>query len=365
MTDIDQRFMHHALMLARRGLGRVAPNPAVGCVLVRDDVIVGRGWTQPSGRPHAETIALEAAGKAANGATAYVTLEPCAHHGETGPCAEALVAAGVARVVIAIADPDPRVEGRGAEILRSAGIEVVVGVREAEALSLNRGFFSRITKARPMFTLKVATRPDGSMETRDGADRWITGDEARDVGHMLRATHDAILVGISTVLTDDPSLDCRLEGLEDCSPIRIVMDSQGQLPASSKLAVTARNAPTWLITATENDNLLELRKQGVRVITVSDCRNMIEVAALLANEGLTRVLVEGGAKVHSAFMEADMADDLMWFRADGSDHDDLSGVIAVFDQMGLAPRAVFAHTVGQDVGSDRLERFTREESKED
>jgi len=362
MTDIDQRFMHHALMLARRGLGRVAPNPAVGCVLVKDDVIVGRGWTQPSGRPHAETVALKAAGTAARGATAYVTLEPCAHHGETGPCAEALVKAGVARVVIAAADPDPRVEGRGAQILRGANIEVTEAVRAAEALSLNRGFFYRITKARPMFTLKVASRPDGSMETREGAERWITGTEARDVGHMMRATHDAILIGINTALTDDPSLDCRLAGLEGRSPIRIVLDRQGQLPTSSKLAVTARDIPTWCITSAENDNLLELTKQGVRVLTVTDCHNMIEVAALLAQKGLTRVLVEGGATVHSAFMEADMADDLAWFRADGSDHDDLSGVIAVFDQMGLAPRAVFAHTVGQDVGKDRLERFTRDES---
>ncbi len=216
--------MRAALALARRGLGRVWPNPAVGCVLVRDDHVIGRGWTRAGGRPHAEAEALMRAGEAASGATAYITLEPCAHTGKTPPCAEALIGAGVKRAVIAVEDPDPRVSGKGIEMLKEAGMEVAIGIGEKEAKRLNAGFFSRITRGRPLITLKTATTLDGRIATGTGDSRWITGPGARRRGHMMRAMNDAVLTGIGTVLADDPSLTCRLPGLEDRSPVRIVVD---------------------------------------------------------------------------------------------------------------------------------------------
>src|ERR1041385_5995279 len=206
----DAFHMRHALTLARRALGRVAPNPAVGCVIVsRDGRVLGRGWTAPGGRPHAETIALAQAGAAAKGATAYVTLEPCAHQGQTPPCAEALVRAGVKRVVATVTDPDPRVRGKGFATLRAAGIEVMECVLEREAREVNRGFFLRIEKDRPLITLKIAQSRDGKTIPPPGATRWITNEESRRFGHLLRAQHDAILVGVETVLADDPELTCR------------------------------------------------------------------------------------------------------------------------------------------------------------
>ncbi|HQT72519.1 MAG TPA: bifunctional diaminohydroxyphosphoribosylaminopyrimidine deaminase/5-amino-6-(5-phosphoribosylamino)uracil reductase RibD, partial [Acidiphilium sp.] len=208
----DLAPMRSALALARRGLGETAPNPSVGCVILRDGVVVGRGRTAPGGRPHAETEALAMAGEAARGATAYVTLEPCAHHGRTPPCADALIAAGIARVVIAMADPDPRTDGAGIARLRAAGIEVVEGVGAAEAAEINAGFTLRLRAGRPLVTLKLATSLDGQIATRTGESQWITGAAARQLGHALRGTHDAVMVGVGTVLADDPELTCRIEG---------------------------------------------------------------------------------------------------------------------------------------------------------
>ena len=211
----DLGHMRAALALARRGLGRVAPNPAVGCILVRDGIVVGRGWTQPGGRPHAETEALRRAGAAAAGAVAYVTLEPCAHHGSTPPCADALIAAGVSRVVVAIEDPDPRVAGRGLARLTAAGISVETGVCADEAGRLNAGFLKRIEHGLPLVTLKLATSLDGKIATHAGESQWITGEDARARGHLLRAQTDAIMIGSGTAQIDNPLLTCRLPGLED------------------------------------------------------------------------------------------------------------------------------------------------------
>lgn len=242
--------MRAALSLARRNLGCVWPNPAVGCVLVRDGKVVGRGWTGRGGRPHAETEALARAGPAARGATAYVSLEPCDHHGETPPCSEALIAAEVARLVVAVEDPDPRVSGRGLKRLRAAGIDVEVagGALAEQARDLNAGFFLRVREGRPLFTLKTATTLDGKIATRTGDSRWITGAGARAVTHWMRAEHDAVLIGSGTALADDPDLTCRTPGLEDRSPVRIVADGRLRLPPESRLVATARDIPTWVLT---------------------------------------------------------------------------------------------------------------------
>lgn len=232
--------MGAALALARRGLGRVWPNPAVGCVIVKDGHVVGRGFTQSGGRPHAEPVALAMAGDAAQGADVYVSLEPCSHFGKTPPCADTLITAGVARVIAAAVDPDPRVSGRGLARLRDAGVDVVEGVRRDEAEALNAGFFSRVRTGRPLVTLKCATTLDGRIALSNGESKWITGPEARRRGHLLRCDHDAILIGSGTALADDPALTCRLPGLEGCSPVRVVMDGSLRLPVTSALVRSAR-----------------------------------------------------------------------------------------------------------------------------
>ncbi|MFO1113636.1 MAG: bifunctional diaminohydroxyphosphoribosylaminopyrimidine deaminase/5-amino-6-(5-phosphoribosylamino)uracil reductase RibD [Rhodospirillales bacterium] len=224
--------------------------PAVGCVLVRDGRIVGRGWTQPGGRPHAETEALARAAAPARGATAYVTLEPCSHQGITGPCSAALIAAGIACAVVAIEDPDPRVHGQGIAALRAAGVDVATGA--TEAAGLNRGFLLRVSENRPLFTLKLATSLDGRIATRTGDSKWITGEDARRKAHLLRASHDAVLVG-SGRAADDPALSCRLPGMAGRSPLRLVADARLRLPPTASVSPTARELPTWVLTAAAAD----------------------------------------------------------------------------------------------------------------
>jgi diaminohydroxyphosphoribosylaminopyrimidine deaminase/5-amino-6-(5-phosphoribosylamino)uracil reductase len=308
----DESYMRMALSLARRGLGRTAPNPAVGCVLVKDGRIVGRGWTQPCGRPHAEAVALAQARDAAQGATAYVTLEPCAHHGVTPPCAEALIAAGIRRCVIACSDPDPRTAGKGIMALSSAGIETVTRVCEDEARALNAGFFSRIERQRPWVTLKLATSLDGCIATAAGESQWITGEAARQHAHLLRAQHDAILTGIGTVLADDPQLTCRLPGMEDRSPIRIVLDSQLRLPEHSALVRSALRTPLWVMTKASASAALE--RAGVRIFLLPELIPATVLSAL-ASEGVTRLLVEAGPRVSTSFYESEMVDEICWYRA--------------------------------------------------
>ncbi|MGE0669180.1 MAG: bifunctional diaminohydroxyphosphoribosylaminopyrimidine deaminase/5-amino-6-(5-phosphoribosylamino)uracil reductase RibD [Sphingomonadales bacterium] len=319
-TDVDRWHMRAALGLASRGLGTVAPNPAVGCVIVNDGRIVGRGFTQPGGRPHAETEALREAGDLACGATAYVSLEPCSHHGRTPPCAEALVASGVARVVVAVTDPDPRVSGRGVARLREAGIEVTEGVCADEARALNDGFFRKVGEERPMVTLKLATSLDGMIAALGGDSRWITGEEARRAGHLLRARHDAVLTGVGTVLADDPMLDCRIEGLGARSPIRIVLDSTLRTPIDSRLVLSARQVPLWLVASghAAEQHAEPFREAGAEVLAVptsSGGLDMPAVLRLLAERGITRVLAESGRAVAGSLLQAGLVDRLAWFRA--------------------------------------------------
>ncbi len=318
MQMTDHSHMRHALALAERALGRTAPNPAVGCVIVsKDERVIGRGWTQPGGRPHAETMALAQAGEEAQGATAYVTLEPCAHQGQTPPCANALIAAGVARVVAAVEDPDPRVAGKGIAMLWDAGVQVATGVLEKEAAALNAGFFLRVKQNRPLVTLKIASSLDGKTATLSGQSKWITGPDARRFGHLLRARHDAILIGIETALADDPELTCRIAGLEDRSPIRVVLDTRLRLGERSKLAQSARQTPTLVFTT--NDGGGRLEACGIAVVkTARDARGRPDIGAVLgelARRGITRLLVEGGASVHASFLDRGLADRLEIFRA--------------------------------------------------
>ncbi len=313
----DLRLMRHALALAARGLGNVWPNPAVGCVISRAGRVVGRGWTQPGGRPHAETEALARAGASACGAAAHVTLEPCAHHGRTPPCAEALIAAGVARVVVATGDPDPRVRGGGIQRLREAGVAVEVGLLEVEAREVNAGFLMTHELGRPLVTLKLATTLDGRIATRAGASRWITGGMARERAHLMRAETDAILIGSGTAIADDPALTCRIPGLAGRSPVRVVIDGRRRLSADSTLAATARETPTWVVSGpAESDALAEL---GVEILEVeTDCDGHVdlgEALRLLAARGITRVMVEGGRGLATALLRARLVDRVDWFRA--------------------------------------------------
>ncbi len=369
-SDIqDTAMMLAALRLARRGLGVVWPNPAVGCVLVsaNNGVVVGRGWTQPGGRPHAETQALARAGDAAQGATAYVTLEPCDHHGETPPCSEALVAAGVGRAVIAIEDPDPRVAGSGIRRLEAAGIPVTLGVASDKAKKLNAGYLMRMTSARPLVTLKTATTLDGRIATADGKSHWITGDEARAHAHLLRSKHDAILIGSGTALADDPLLTCRLPGLEERSPLRIVLDARMRLPLDARLVETAHHTPTWLVTDKNGDvdRHKAYQDKGVEVIEAPvgqpDGVDLLWTIEALAARGLTRILVEGGGRLAAALLRLDLVDRLAWFRAPsmmGGDGVPMAASLGVED-LSQIPR--FVRTKLLVLGIDLLETYRREE----
>ena len=318
VSQNDIGHMRHALRLAERALGGVAPNPAVGCVIVSPTGhVVGRGWTQGGGRPHAETVALAQAGDSARGAAAYVTLEPCAHHGVTPPCADALVAAGVARVVGAVVDPDPRVAGQGFARLEAAALAVTRGVLEKEAAALNAGFFKRVASDRPLVALKIAQTADGFVADAGGNSKWITSEQARRHGHLLRAKYDAILIGIGTALADDPALTCRLPGLEKRSPLRVVVDSRLRLPATSQLARTARNYPTLVFTTAKQGGE-QLIKQGVTIEHAGNEDGRPDLASVLlalGKRGITRLLVEGGPTMHGAFVEAGLVDLVHIYRA--------------------------------------------------
>jgi len=313
--------MRTALSLAGRGLGRVWPNPAVGCVLVREGQVVGRGWTQPKGRPHAEAEALARAGDLARGADAYVTLEPCAHQGQTPSCATALIEAGIKRAVVALEDPDGRSSGAGIARLRAAGITVETGLCADEAADINAGFLLRATQGRPLVTLKTATTLDGRIATQSGESRWISGETARNWAQVLRARHDAILVGIGTALADDPMLDCRLPGMADHSPVRVIFDSRLRLPLTRAVVVTAGQIPTWFIARNDCDEARRytLHELGVEVIGIEpgddgypDSTRALEA---LAKRGITRVLAEGGSHLAAALLRKGLIDRIAWFRS--------------------------------------------------
>jgi len=365
--EIHIRHMRHALGLAARELGNVWPNPAVGCLIVAPGgEIVGRGWTRAGGRPHAESEALGEAGEKARGATAYVTLEPCAHHGQTPPCAEALVGAGIARAVVALDDPDPRVDGRGYEILERAGIEVIRGVCETEARALNAGFLTKIEQGRPLVTLKLATSLDGRIATAHGESQWITGAEARRMGQRLRATHDAILVGVGTAQADNPSLTCRLPGLENRSPVRVVLDSRARLSPESDLAATAAHVPTWLVVsrgATNERQVSALVEKGVHVIPVAAGAggrpDIMALLGALAERGITRLLVEGGAAVATAFLGAGLVDRIAWFRAATLIGGDGLAALGALGIEALDDAPAYKRIALRRLGEDLLETYER------
>lgn len=357
----DAGHMRTALALAARGLGNTWPNPAVGCVIVTSgpsgDRIVGRGWTQPGGRPHAERRALAQAGEAARGATAYVTLEPCAHHGQTPPCAEGLIAAGVARVVSALTDPDPRVAGRGHAMLRGAGIAVTEEVCAAEARALNAGFLKRVERGLPHVTLKLATSLDGRIATASGESRWITGPEARRAVHAMRLTHDAVMVGSGTARADDPDLTVREMGAVR-QPLRLVIDSQLRHSPDSRLGRTAGVVPVWLIHtgAAPMPARAVWAATGARLIEVPGKAGHADLTAalrLLAAEGLTRIFCEGGADLAAALIRDRLVDDLAHFGAGaliGSEGRAALGPLGL-DRLADAPRLMRVETrpVGADV----------------
>lgn len=325
--------MDHALRLARRGLGNVWPNPAVGCVLVREGRIVGRGWTQPGGRPHAERMALDAAGPAARGATAYVTLEPCAHHGRTPPCAEALIAAGVTRVVSALTDPDPRVAGRGHAMLRAAGIAVTEGLRADAAAALQRGFLTRVTLGRPMVTLKLATSFDGRIATNSGESRWITGEAARRHVHALRLTHDAVMVGGGTARADLPALNIRGFGAVR-QPVRVLI---ANAPIPDLPPEDEAHGPLWILPGPLPEALAELGRRG-----------------------LTRVLCEGGGQLAAGLLGAGLVDELVGYTAGvllGGDGRAAVGPLGL-QHLSDAPR--FRLAEARPLGGDLFHRWVRD-----
>ena len=315
----DERFMSLALALGRRGLGNTWPNPAVGAVVVKDGEIAGRGWTQPGGRPHAETEALRRAGAAARGATLYATLEPCSHHGKTPPCADAIIAAGIARVVSAIEDPNPEVAGQGYARLRAAGIAVEDGLKAREAAHDHDGHIRRVRDGRPHVTLKLAISADGKAGLAGRKPVAITSEAANARVHLLRAMHDAILTGIGTALSDDPLLTCRLPGMENRSPVRVVLDRDLRLPVGSRLVSTARDIRVWVIAGADApaQNETALRKAGVEILRTKPSANGVDLVAalaLLADKGITRLLVEGGPQVAASFLNTDLVDEAVLLR---------------------------------------------------
>lgn len=363
----DRGFMTTALALAARGLGTTAPNPSVGCVIVNAGAIVGCGYTQPGGRPHAETEALARAGARAKGATAYVTLEPCCHQGETPPCTNALIAAGVARVVIANADPDDRVDGGGIAALEEAGIEVVNGILEAEAGKINAGYFKRNLTGLPYIALKTASSLDGRIALANGRSQWITGEQARRYGHLLRASYDAVLVGSGTVLTDDPQLTCRLPGYtsESPQPVRVVLDRRLRIALDAVLVSTAQTTPTWIITGTqaEADKVGALKAAGVKVLTAADPSDHAfarAAASLLAERGLTRILIEGGGQVAASFLHDGLIDRIYALRAPKVIGDDGRPAMAALELTQLSEAPVFKRHEIREFGPDILEILNSE-----
>src|SRR5216684_7545150 len=356
----DQRFMALALTLGRRGQGRTWPNPAVGAVVVKDGVVVGRGWTQPGGRPHAEPEALRRAGEAARGATLYVTLEPCSHIGKSPPCADAIIAAGIARVVSAIEDPNPEVAGQGHAKLRTAGIAVDIGLGAAEAARDHAGHFRRVRDKRPHVILKLAVSSDDKIGAAGRRPVAITGEAARARVHLLRAQCDAVLVGIGTVMADDPLLTCRLPGMEVRSPVRVVLDPRLRMSGTSRLVHTARETPLWVMASelAEAPAAMKLGAAGAQLIRFAPSKtssglDLPAVLHALAEKGITRLLVEGGARVASSFVAAGLVDEVRLLR--GPDPIGADG-IAALDALPLS--AITQSPVLKVRASERLENDT-------
>ncbi len=363
----DRRFMELALTLGRRGQGRTWPNPAVGAVVVKDGVIVGRGWTQPGGRPHAEPEALRRAGEAARGATLYVTLEPCSHVGKSPPCADAIMAAGIARVVSAIEDPNPEVAGQGHARLRAAGITVDIGLGALEAAHDHAGHFSRVRDKRPHVILKLAVSSDDKIGAAGRKPVAISGEAAKARVHLLRAQCDAILVGIGTVLADDPLLTCRLPGMEPQSPVRVVLDRSLRIPGTSKLVHSARETPLWVMTSnlSEAPAAMKLGAAGAHVIRVATTTTPppgLDLAAVLhalSEKGITRLLVEGGARVASSFVAAGMVDEVWLLRGPDAVGTDGIAALDALPLTAITQSPAFKRSASETLQEDTLTIYER------
>lgn len=352
----DERWMNLALSLASRGLGQVWPNPAVGCVIVKNNRVLGRGWTQKGGRPHAETKALSQAGNAAQGATAYVTLEPCAHHGQTPPCTNALINAGITRVVSALEDPDERVCSKGHQQLRMAGIEVLIGVMSTKAKELNRGFFLKTTQDRPLVTLKLASSLDGRIATKTGQSRWISNANSRGFVHLLRAKYDAIMIGSGTALADDPDLRIRIASLSNRNPIRVILDTKLRVPRDGKLVKSSNETPLWICHGKETDTTTWQGEQAKLIscqLGQDGSLDLKDTLYQLAKKGITRILCEGGGSLAAALLQEKLVDYLIMFQAGvaiGSDGKPTLGKLNVKD-LDDAPRfqLIDMRTINEDI----------------
>lgn len=363
----DLRFMQLALTLGKRGQGRTWPNPAVGAVIVKDGVIIGRGWTQPGGRPHAEPVALAQAGDAARGATLYVTLEPCSHVGKSPPCADAIIAAGVARVVAAIEDPNPDVAGQGHARLRTAGIRVDVGLCAEQAARDHAGHFRRIRDKRPHVVLKLAVSPDDRIAAAGRKPVAVTGEMVRSRVHLLRAQCDAVLVGMGTVIADDPELTCRLPGMMKRSPVRVVLDRALRMSGNSRLVHSARTTPLWVMTSnlSEAPAAMALGAAGAQVLrvptTTSPPPGLDLLAALqcLAEKGITRLLVEGGSKVASSFVAAGLVDEVWLFRGAKPIGDDGIAALDALPLSAITGSRDFVQRASETIENDILTIYER------
>lgn len=355
--------MRMALALGARGAGRCWPNPNVGCVLVSaEGRVVGRGWTAPGGRPHAEPQALAQAGDAARGATAYVTLEPCCHHGETPPCCDALIAAGIARVVVPLEDSDPRVSGRGLDALRSAGVAVTVGICTDRAEAAHQGFFLRQELGRPAVTLKLATSLDGRIATATGESQWITGPQARRAVHAMRARHDAVLIGGGTARADDPSLSVRDLG-DWHQPVRVVAARRLDLPLMGNLARSAKDQPLWILHGPHVDQMTAHAWAGLgaRLIPVPLSHGMLDMAAALqalGQAGLNSVFCEGGGALAASLLQSGLADHLACFTAGLAIGAEGTPAIAALGLERLADAPRYTLSSSRNIGPDTLTHWT-------
>ncbi|VBB07933.1 riboflavin biosynthesis protein ribd [Lucifera butyrica] len=314
---MDEYYMRQALALAERGLGRTRPNPMVGAVIVRDNTVVGQGWHKKAGTPHAEIHALTQAGDLARGATLYVTLEPCSHYGRTGPCADAVIQAGIKKVVVAMVDPNPLVAGKGLEKLRAAGIEVVEGILAGQAAGLNEVFIKWVTTGMPFGILKTAMTLDGKIATVSGQSQWITGPPARQFVHTLRDRYDGILVGIGTVLADDPALTARLPQATQ-NPVRIVADSLARTPLTAKVVNDEAATIVAVLPEAPPERREALQKKGVDVVVVPRGKTGIDLKSLfqiLGKRGISSILIEGGPAVNQSALAANVVDKVYWFIA--------------------------------------------------
>lgn len=364
----DARWMRSALTRARRSLGRTWPNPAVGALIVREGRLLGAGHTAPGGRPHAEIVAMDAARArygpdALAGATAYVTLEPCAHHGKTPPCADALVAAGIVRVVCPIEDPDPRVSGRGFAKLRAGGVDVSIGLMADDARAMNAGFLSLIERGRPHLALKLATALDGRIATRTGESRWITGPAARRRVHLMRAEADAVLIGAGTARVDDPMLDVRGIGLTEAAPVRIIADGGASLPLTGRLASSAVEDPVWVLhrNGANPQRIAAMGDLGIVTIpcpaTPTGELDMSKALSALGELGITRILCEGGGRLAASLLAAGLADELVHFAAPKAIGADGTPAVQALGLDRLADAPEFDRISVEAVGTDVMVRY--------